>query len=153
MIEDKKMMSKVTIDQLVDFLLYVKEVHSLTVNARSERTGRLCNVIFANDITGTRKAPDPQFSKALTASSKSYEKLYPSLAGPTMILNLPFILQAFVGLFKPLFPKSVQARLKFERAPFLSDLGELTPLTTDSAKRKSFLTEVDRLLDTGFYAS
>ena len=56
--------------------------------------------------------------------------LYPSLAGPTMILNLPFILQAFVGLFKPLFPKSVQARLKFERAPFLADLGELTPLTT-----------------------
>ena len=32
--------------------------------------------------------------KALTASSKSFEKLYPGLAGPTMILNLPFILQA-----------------------------------------------------------
>ena len=27
-----------------------------------------------------------------------------------MILNLPRILQAFVGLFKPLFPKSVQER-------------------------------------------
>ena len=40
------------------------QVHSLVVNARSERTGRLCNVIFANDITGTRKAPDPLFSKA-----------------------------------------------------------------------------------------
>lgn len=92
-IEDKKMMEKVSVDMLVEFLLYVKEVHSLVVNARSERTGRLCNVIFANDITGTRKAPDPQFSKALTASSKSYEKLYPSLAGPTMILNLPFFLQ------------------------------------------------------------
>merc|ERR1712054_691404 len=104
-----------------------------------ERTGRLCNVIFANDITGTRKAPDPQFSKALTSSSKSYEKLYPSLAGPTMILNLPFILQAFVGLFKPLFPPTVQARLKFESAPFLSKLKDLTPLTTNAASRKSFL--------------
>merc|ERR1712146_202781 len=104
-------------------------------------------VIFANDITGTRKAPDPQFSKALTASSKSYEKLYPSLAGPTLILNLPFILQAFVGLFKPLFPKSVQARLKFESAPYLAKLGELTPLTTDAASRKAFLTEVDKLLN------
>ena len=39
------------------------------------------------------------------ATLKSYEKLYPSLAGTTMILNLPFILNAFVGLFKPLFPK------------------------------------------------
>merc|ERR1711990_1112567 len=146
LIEDKELMSKVSVDQLVDFLLYVKEVHSLCVNARSERTGRLCNVIFANDITGTRKAPDPMFSKALTASSKSYERLYPSLAGPTMILNLPFILQAFVGLFKPLFPKSVQARLKFERAPFLAKLPELTPLTADSNSRNSFLSEVDRLL-------
>merc|ERR1711869_49496 len=106
---------------------------------RSAKTGRLCNVVFANDITGTMKAPDPQFSKALTASSKSYEKLYPSLAGPTMILNLPFILQAFVGLFKPLFPKSVQERLKFAKAAYLSKLGELTPLTTDASARKAFL--------------
>merc|ERR1719171_3365898 len=110
------MMSKVTVDQLIEFLLYVKEVHSLCVNARSERSGRLCSVTFANDITGTRKAPDPQFSKALTASSKSYERLYPSMAGPTLIL------------------KSVQARLKFESAPFLAKLGELTPLTTDGSK-------------------
>jgi len=146
LIEDKAMMSKVSVEQLVDFLLYVKEVHSLVVNARSERTGRFCNVIFANDITGTRKAPDPQFSKALTASSKSYERLYPSLAGPTLILNLPFILQAFVGLFKPLFPKSVQARLKFESAPYLSKLGELTPLTTDMSSKQAFLAEVKTLL-------
>ncbi|EOD39886.1 hypothetical protein EMIHUDRAFT_108860, partial [Emiliania huxleyi CCMP1516] len=144
----------------------------------------------------------------LTASSKSYEKLYPSLAGPTLILNLPFILQAdtdsslphtlthtrarstylaqpcpasreplhsecrrgaalacrgdadvhlmtcpalflalpqaFVGLFKPLFPKV---------APFLSKLDQLTPLTTDSSKRKAFLAEIASLLDTGFFAS
>jgi len=152
-IEDKEMMAKVSVDQLTEFLLYVKEVHYLVVNAASERTGRLCNVIFANDITGTRKAPDPQFAKGLTASSKSYEKLYPSLAGPTLILNLPFILQAFVGLFKPLFPKVVQARLKFERAPFLSKLDQLTPLTTDSSKRKAFLAEIASLLDTGFFAS
>lgn len=146
LIEDKEMMSKVTVDQLIEFLLYVKEVHSLCVNARSERTGRLCQVVFANDITGTRKAPDPNFSKALTGSSKSYEKLYPSLAGPTMILNLPFVLQAFVGLFKPLFPKSVQARLKFERAPYLAKLTELTPLTDDPKAKKDFLAEVDKLL-------
>merc|ERR1712032_759362 len=116
-------------------------------------TGRLCNVIFANDISGTRKPPDPMFSQALTASSKQYEKLYPSLAGPTMILNLPFVLQAFIGLFKPLFPKSVQARLKFEEAPVLSKLGELTILTTDSSKRKLFLAEINDLLDDGFYAT
>ena len=52
-----------------------------------------------------------------------------------MILNLPLILQAFVGLFKPLFPKSVQARLKFERAPFLAKQTELTPLAAVSSTR------------------
>ena len=103
-------------------------------------------MIFANDITGVRSAPDKDFSKALTSSSESYEKLYPALAGPTMILNLPFILQAFVGLFKPLFPKSVQARLKFESAPFLAKLNELSPLTSDSTARASFLREVEGIV-------
>jgi len=152
-IEDKAMMSKVSVEQFVEFLLYVKEVHSLVVNKRSEKMGRLCNVIFANDITGTRKAPDKMFAKALTESSKSYQDLYPSLAGPTMILNLPFILQAFVGFFKPLFPKAVQAKLRFESAPYLSKLGELTPLTTDTSKKDAFLNEVAGILDDGFYGT
>mmetsp|Transcript_23157 Transcript_23157/g.61907 ORF Transcript_23157/g.61907 Transcript_23157/m.61907 type:complete len:309 (-) Transcript_23157:284-1210(-) len=146
LISDKDMMDKVTVDQLAEFFLYVKEVHSLVANARSERTGRLCQVIFANDISGTRQAPDSRFSKALTASSAQYEKLYPSLAGPTMILNLPFILQAFVGLLKPLFPKSVQERLKFKPAPVLKGLKELTPLTNNPPTRKSFLNEIKGLL-------
>jgi hypothetical protein len=130
---------------MVDFFLYVKEVHSLIANARSERSGQLCGVIFANDISGVRAIPDRRFSEALTASSQQYEKLYPTMAGPTMILNLPFVLQAFVGLLKPLFPKSVQERLLFERAPILKNLVELTPLTTNSFKRKTFLAEVERL--------
>ena len=92
-IDDTAMMSNVSVTQLVDFLLYVKEVHQLVLDQRSARTGRLCNVIFANDITGTRKAPDPNFSRGLTDSSNAYQDLYPSLAGPTLILNLPFILQ------------------------------------------------------------
>ena len=146
LIADREMMSKVSVEQLVEFLLYVKEVHMLIANARSERSGRLCKVVFANDITGVRSAPDGRFSQALTASSQQYEKLYPALAGKTMILNLPFILQSFVGLFKPLFPKSVQDRLEFARAPFLASLDELTPLTTDPTARAKFVAEVDGLL-------
>jgi hypothetical protein len=145
-IDDTAMMSKVTVDQFVDFLLYVKEVHQIVQNERSVRTGRLCSVLFANDITGTRKVPDAQFSKGLTESSNSYQDLYPSLAGPTLILNLPFILQAFVGFFKPLFPESVQARLRFENAPYLSKFSDLRPLTTNAGKRKAFLDEVAGLL-------
>jgi len=147
LIDDTKLMNEVTVDQLSDFFLYVKEIHHLVANQRSEQTGRLCEVILANDITGVRKPPDPRFSKALSSSSAQYEKLYPSLAGPTMILNLPFILQAFASFFKPLFPKSIQKKLKFLRAPVLGSLRDLTPLAIyNGSKRQSFLLEIDKLL-------
>ena len=82
----------------------------------------------------------------MTSSSDQYEDLYPSLAGPTMILNLPLILQAFVGLLKPLFPKSVQERLLFKRAPVLASLKELTPLAENMGVRLKFVREVKSLL-------
>jgi hypothetical protein len=145
-IDDKAMMDKVTVEQVCDFFLYAKEVHHIIANKRSASTGRMCSVIFANDISGVRRAPDSRFSKALTSSSDQYESLYPSLAGPTMILNLPLILQAFVGLLKPLFPKSVQERLVFKRAPVLASLTELTPLGTDPAVKQKFSREVKGLL-------
>ena len=145
-IDDKKLMDEASVEQVCDFFLYAKEVHNIVANARSEQTGRMCSVIFANDISGVRKAPDRRFSKALTSSSDQYEDLYPSLAGPTMILNLPFVLQAFVGLLKPLFPKSVQERLVFKRAPVLAGLKELTPLATSDKTKTSFVKEVKTLL-------
>lgn len=146
-INDRMLMNRVTVEQMGEFFLYVKEVHNIVANARSLKTGRLCEVIFANDISGVRAIPDKRFSKALTESSKQYEKLYPSLAGPTMILNLPFVLQAFIGLIKPLFPPTVQDRLKFKTAPVLAGLKELTPLSSsDDRSRKAFLAEIERLL-------
>ena len=54
---------------MVDFFLYAKEIHSLVANARSKQSGRLCNVIFANDITGTRKPPDALFGAAAWSKS------------------------------------------------------------------------------------
>lgn len=146
LIDDKKLMQTVSIEQMSEFFMYVKEIHNLVANARSLQSGRLSQVIFANDIMGVRKPPDAKFSKALTASSNQYSKFYPSLAGPTMITNLPLVLQAFVGLMKPLFPKAVQERLKFVRAPVLGAQTELTPIARNPATRKAFLDEIDKLL-------
>lgn len=145
-IDDKEMMDKATVEQVCDFFLYAKEVHNIIANRRSADTGRMCTVIFANDIKGVRKPPDKRFSQALTSSSDQYESLYPSLAGPTMILNLPLILQAFVGLLKPLFPKSVQERLVFKKAPILASMEVLTPLATDPTLKLNFVKEVKSLL-------
>lgn len=146
-IDDKKLMDNASVEQVCDFFIYAKEVHKIIANQRSATTGRMCSVIFANDIVGVRKPPDKRFSQALTSSSNQYESLYPSLAGPTMILNLPFILQAFVGLLKPLFPKAVQERLVFTKAPVLASLkGEITSLGTDPIMRRNFVREVKSLL-------
>ena len=145
-IDDKALMDNASVEQVCDFFLYAKEVHNLIANRRSETTGRMCSVIFANDIKGVRKAPDKRFSQALTSSSDQYESLYPSLAGPTLILNLPLILQAFVGLLKPLFPKSVQERLVFTRAPVLASMEVLTPLASDAALKTKFVREIKGLL-------
>jgi len=147
LLDDKQLMNAVSVQQLSEFFLYVKEIHQLVANARSAQTGRLCEVIFANDITGVRKPPDKRFSKALSSSSAQYETLYPSLAGPTMILNLPFLLQAFASFFKPLFPKSIQIKLKFLRAPVLGALRDLTPLGNPKGRpQQAFLVEIDQLL-------
>lgn len=73
LINDNALMSKVSVKQLSEFFAYVKEVHSIVANARSERSGRLCEVIFANDISGIRVPPNSKFSKALTSSSEQYE--------------------------------------------------------------------------------
>jgi len=147
LIDDTKLMNQVSVTQLSDFFLYVKEIHHLVANQRSAQSGRLCEVIFANDITGVRKPPDKRFSKALSSSSAQYEKLYPSLAGPTMILNLPFLLQAFASLFKSLYPKSIQVKLKFLRAPVLGSLRDLTPLAMYKGRqKKAFLLEIEKLL-------
>lgn len=145
-IDDRKMMDEASVQQVCDFFLYAKEIHNIIANQRSARTGRMCSVVFANDISGVRKPPDKRFSQALTSSSDQYESLYPSLAGPTMILNLPLILQAFVGLLKPLFPKSVQERLVFKRAPILAGLKDITPLGTDPMMQNRFVREVKGLL-------
>jgi len=146
-INDKALMDNASVEQVCDFFLYAKEVHSLVANRRSTATGRMSSVLFANDIVGVRKPPDKRFSKALTSSSDQYESLYPSLAGPTLILNLPLILQAFVGLFKPLFPKAVQERLVFTRAPVLASLKDsIAPLGTDPTVKTNFVREVVSLL-------
>lgn len=146
LIDDKALMDQVSVEELGDYFLYAKEVHNLVADKRSKDSGRLCQVIFANDISGVRKPPDKRFSKALTSSSDQYEVLYPSLAGPTMILNLPFILQTFVGLLKPLFPASVQERLVFTKAPVLAKLEELSPLANDATTKSKFVAEVKGLL-------
>lgn len=89
---------------------------------------------------------DATFRNALSASSKQANSLYPNLAGPTLLLNLPPLLGALVKVFKPLFPEAVQKKLKFEQGP-LRDVKDLTELLgPSSSARSTFLRDLKRLL-------
>ena len=112
-------------------------------NERSKTTGRLCTMIVATDSSGTMRPPDGRFSKALTLSADLSDSLYPSLTGPTMILNMPL---PGVAIAKSLLPKKTRERVVFKKAPVLASLTELTPLGKDMRTQALFLREVKDLL-------
>lgn len=143
-IDDVSLMSAVKQEQMVEFFLYCKEVNSIVANQRSLSSDKLVEVITANDLSGVDLFGDATFRKALSASSKEANDVYPALSGPTLLLNLPRLLGALVKLFKPLFPKEVQARLKFEQGP-LKDVDDLTEIL-EGGKRDKFLSDLDELV-------
>lgn len=134
-----------SVDSLVDFFLYCKEVNALVANDQSLDQNRLVTVITVNDLNGLQLiGGDATFRQALSAASKKANNLYPALAGPTLLLNLPFLLSALVKLFTPLFPPEVRARLKFERGP-LQDVKELLDISHGGKDRPAFMKELDAL--------
>lgn len=116
-IDDKALMSKVSVEEMTEFFVYCREVLNVVAAQRSLATDKLVKVVTANDLAGVGLKGDADFRKALSAGSKQANELYPSLNGPTLLLNLPRLLGALAKLFTPLFPKAVQKKLKFEQGP------------------------------------
>eukprot|EP00980_Cylindrotheca_fusiformis_P016498 scaffold4916_cov111-Cylindrotheca_fusiformis.AAC.1 len=146
LIDDTALMGSLSsVDQLVDFFLYCKEVNSLVANDRSLEMNKVLYVVTANDLKAVQLiGGDSSFRDALSAASKQANPMYPELNGPTLLLNLPRLVSALVKLFTPLFPAEVQARLKFERGP-LSKVDELLDISHGGKDRNEFLKELDRL--------
>lgn len=144
-IDDNGLMKRVTIDQMVDFFLYAKEVNALVANQRSLQTDQLVSIITANDLSGVGLGGSADFRKALSQSAKTSNDLYPATAGPTLLLNLPPLLNALVTLFTPLFPPAVNKRLKFSQG-LLKDIDSLTEITAGGSKRSSFLQQLNEVV-------
>jgi CRAL/TRIO domain len=150
-IDDKKLMGAVSVEQLVDFFLYVKEVNWQVANLRSstDDNDTLQTIITCNDLAGVKLlGGSADFRTALSKSSKLAATIYPGLAGPTLLLNLPMLLSALVQLFTPLFPESVKARLKFVQGPLkdVQDLRQIASSSTESAVRRQFLDQLETAL-------
>mmetsp|Transcript_6980 Transcript_6980/g.10017 ORF Transcript_6980/g.10017 Transcript_6980/m.10017 type:complete len:335 (+) Transcript_6980:98-1102(+) len=152
-IDDTSLMTQLSVDQMTEFFLYIKEIQALEANRRSVELDRLVAIIVANDLSGVKLVggggSDASFRKALSASSKKGNELYPNLAGPTLLLNLPRLLGVLVKLFTPLFPKEVQAKLRFESGPLVGveDLLEIASSVGDrGTARETFLDQLDELV-------
>mmetsp|Transcript_25578 Transcript_25578/g.59087 ORF Transcript_25578/g.59087 Transcript_25578/m.59087 type:complete len:402 (+) Transcript_25578:53-1258(+) len=143
-IPSKEMMEEVSVDELVDFFIYAREVNSIIAAQRSKESTRLCRLVAANDLTGVSSFPDKAFQEALTGASAKAVELYPGLAGPTVLLNLPFLARAVIGLLLPLFPGAVKEKVKF--ATFGMDyMVELTDVLKEP-KKSTFLNDFEKVL-------
>ena len=144
-IDDAALMDAVSLKQMTDFFLYCKEVNAQVANSRSTTADKMVYLLTANDLSGVKLiGGSADFRKALSAASTKANDLYPNLAGPTFLLNLPIIMSALVKLFTPLFPDEVRKKLKFERGP-LKNLDTLLEIASGE-KREEFLNDIDRMM-------
>lgn len=144
-IDDNALMDAVTVEQLVEFFLYSKEVNAAVCDIRSLETDSLLKLVTINDLMGVKLVGGSStFRKSLSEASKLANTLYPSLNGRTLMLNLPSLLGALVKLFTPLFPKAVNERLRFAKGP-LSNVEDLREIVVGGKGREEFVKEVDSL--------
>ena len=144
-INDVGLMSDTTIEQMVDFFIYCKEVNSAVADLRSLKADVLVKLITCNDLAGVKLVGgSPDLRKSLSAASKKANELYPTFNGRTLMLNPPVLLGVLAKLFTPLFPEAVRNRLRFESGP-LKDVGDLREISIGGEGRDDFVNQVDAL--------
>ena len=145
-IDDIALMSKISVEEMVTFFLYSKEIIALAANDRSLKSDKMAYVLTVNDLSGLKLiGGDASFRSALGDSSKQANELYPALGGPTLLLNLPKLVSALVKLFTPLFPEKVRQRIKFEQGP-LKNVEDLVNVSPGGKDRDVFLSDIDKIV-------
>lgn len=144
-IDDAALMSAVSIDDMVDFFLYCKEVNAQIADRNSLQSDSLVKIITCNDLTSVKLiGGSKDFRSSLSLASKKANGLYPSLNGKTLLLNLPKLLGALVKLFTPLLPKAVVERISFANGP-LGSVEDLREIVLGGKGREEFVKEVGEL--------
>jgi hypothetical protein len=140
-------MSSVSVDEMIEFFLYVKEVNAAIADIRSVETDSLIKVITCNDLSGVKLVGgSSDFRSALSLSSKKAVELYPALSGRSLLLNLPSLLGALVKIFTPLFPDAVRKRrIRFEKCEPLKNVDNLMQVVESGAMRDEFIEQIDML--------
>lgn len=106
-------MQTVSVEELSEFFLYVRELNARWCYARTNTTRSICQVIALQDMDGVDGSQSDDFRKALTDAYEQTEALHPLVTGPTVLFNVPLQLK-MANVFKPLFPKTMQAKIRME---------------------------------------
>lgn len=143
LIQDKELMKSHDSQDVVDFMLYAKEVNFIVANRHSLQTNRLAFVLTANDLHGASLARgDKQFRAALNDSARFAAQHYPSLTGPTLMLNLPSWLTSIARAFAP---SEVSHTLTFAQGP-LKNVNTLADIANEGPERAQFFTSLNELV-------
>jgi hypothetical protein len=150
-INDVELFTAVTVPEMIEFFLYVKEVHALVSDVRSAQTNQLIHTVTCNDLANVKLiGGSSDFRKALSqASTLASTQIYPATySGPTLLCNLPALLSALIQLFTPLFPDAVKERLKFVQGPLskVTNLRDIATVSASSPARNEFLQQLNQVL-------
>lgn len=145
-IDDVGLMKKLSVEQVTDFLIYVKLVNGFVANLRSRQSNQLIRVVTANDLKGVKiLGGSSEFRSALSSSGTVVNRVLPGTAGPTLLMNLPTLMNGLTKVFAPLMPPSVSARIIFCKGPLIG-VSSLRELVDSPIKLATFRKEIDKVL-------
>lgn len=103
------LMDTISIEKLTAWLTYFNECAYQYCDAQTRRRGYFVKVITMMDLQDVRFIQERRFFKAMGASSKTNEWLFPQLIGKTIFLNPPgWVKFAFTVASKFMSPKSIE---------------------------------------------
>mmetsp|Transcript_30333 Transcript_30333/g.68574 ORF Transcript_30333/g.68574 Transcript_30333/m.68574 type:complete len:389 (-) Transcript_30333:143-1309(-) len=110
----KGLMHTLSHEQVVDWLLYLKEIYFNMCDERTRKTRKMVKSITIMDMDNYSIFDgEPRFFKALGESSKLSAVYYPQLLGKTVILNAPSYMRALMSTVSVFLPKSTLNKIAF----------------------------------------
>jgi hypothetical protein len=102
-----------THEQMVEFMMYRKELGFLLCDAITRKTNKLTKLVTVNDLSHVSllAGTDKRFTAVLGAASKLSETLYPQLLDRAVLINAPYIFGAIWSIIKGLMSAKTRAKV------------------------------------------
>lgn len=138
------LMEAVNKKELLEFFMYIWEVNTQVMDARTRASGRLVRGYIADNLQGIRNLPDRGMLEVLRETSSIGVKLFPGFTGLTVLFNLPWVADLFMNFLLALVPASVRSSVMFKRG-LMDGVDDLTVLLREP-ERSRFLKSYEALV-------